>query len=538
MFSSLVRSKIKKEPALLVILDGWGIAPPNRGNAVTLAKTKTMNWLYRNYPSIKSLCAHGRCAGLPDPQVGNSESGHLNIGAGRLVESENTTITEEIKNGDFFKNPIFLEAINYLKYHKSKLHLMGLITENDSAHSSPDHWMAMLKFLLNEGVENIYIHLFTDGRDSSQHAAIKLIKRFERKVNGVRNHNHVNDKQKIIIASVCGRFYAMDRKKNWPVVEKVYDAIVLGRSEVTAEKADEAIVQAYNRGETDEFVKPTVIVDKNSKPLATVEDRDVVIFMNLRSDRARELTKVFAQKDFTKMNPNSFRRKKYLENLLFVAMTSFGPDLDNIHTAYPDRMPINTLPWVLKGLNQFYIAETEKYAHVTYFFNGGYDRPVVGENRIALKSPSVEHYNMVPEMGAFKITAEALKILRKADPDFMVINFANPDMLGHTGNLEAAVKGITVVDQCLAKILEALKRKNGWAFITADHGNAEEMINLKTGEIDTKHSINPVPAIIFHPKYKFAHLREGGVLGDVAPTVLEIMGIKQPTEMTGKSLII
>ncbi|MEK7580271.1 MAG: 2,3-bisphosphoglycerate-independent phosphoglycerate mutase, partial [Patescibacteria group bacterium] len=329
MSSSSIKSKTQKTPGLLIILDGWGIAPPNRGNAVALAKTRTMDWLYKNYPSIKTLCAHGACAGLPDPQTGNSEAGHLNIGAGRLVESENVMITEEIKSGHFFRNPAFLEAVNHIKYHKSKIHLMGLITENDSAHSSPNHWMAMLKLLLNEGVENIYIHLFTDGRDSSQHAAIKLIKRFEKKANGVKNHNHADDQQKIIVASVCGRFYAMDRIKNWSAIEKVYDAIILGHSEVTAETADEAIVQAYNRGETDEFIKPTVIVDKNGKALGVVEDRDAVIFMNLRSDRARELTKVFVQKDFMKMNSNSFRRKKYLENLLFVAMTSFGPDLDN-----------------------------------------------------------------------------------------------------------------------------------------------------------------------------------------------------------------
>jgi 2,3-bisphosphoglycerate-independent phosphoglycerate mutase len=521
----------KIRPVVLIILDGWGIAPASKGNAIELAKKPFFNSLKKKYPYTE-ICASGRCVGLPPNQDGNSEAGHLNLGAGRIVKDDAVYISESIADGTFFKNPIFLEGINHFKKFHSKVHLMGLITEERSAHSSPEHWYAMLKFLDQQKVEKVYLHLFTDGRDSPQHAAIKILRRFENQLN--HNHNHHNFIVKI--ASISGRFYAMDRTKNWSRIEKVYQVLVLGQG-LKAKTATEAIVQAYNRGETDEFITPTVICDDN-QPVATIDDNDLVFFMNLRSDRARQLAKVFVQKEFNQKNPGSFQRKKWPQNLFFIALTDFGPDLDSIRTAYPSREVKNSLPFVLKNFRQLYIAETEKYAHVTFFFNGGYDHPVAGEERINIPSPKIKSYDLKPEMSAGKITDYVLKKLNLSDrPNFITINFANPDMLGHTGNLQATIKGIEFLDQCLKKIVSQVINQEGIVIITADHGNAEEMINLKTGEVDTQHSTNPVPFLIVSSQFKNLKLRKDGILADVSPTILDLMRIEKPKEMKGKSLI-
>lgn len=519
---------------LLIILDGWGIAPRSKGNAITLAKTPFFDSGIKKYPSTE-LCAHGECVGLPKNQVGNSEAGHLNLGAGRVVKDDAVYISISIKDGTFFKNPIFHEAIRHLEkknHTHPNVHLMGLVTEENSAHSSPEHWHAMIQFLDQKGVDTVYLHLFTDGRDSSQHGAIKILQRFQEQMGN--NHKRLNHHIAVKIASICGRFYAMDRTKTWERIEKTYDLLILGAGH-KAESAHEAIVMGYNRKETDEFIEPTVVVGKDNKPVATIDDNDVLIFMNLRSDRARELTKVFVQRDFNKKNPKSFKRKKFPQTF-FIALTDFGPDLDTIRTAYPSREIKNSLPVVLDGLKQYYIAETEKYAHVTFFFNGGYDHPVVGEERITIRSSGVAHYEDLHEMRSKKIADTLLEKIKTSAPDFICVNFCNADMVGHTGNLEATIKGVEFLDTTLARLIKAVRKKKYVCIITADHGGAEQMVNLKTNEIETKHTTNPVPFVLVN-QHKRLKLLDGGKLGDVAPTILNIMGIPKPKEMTGVSLI-
>jgi len=532
-------SKPKKNvlPMILVILDGWGLAKPDQGNAVTLAKTPTMNGLVRKYPHAE-LSASGKSVGLPPLQSGNSEAGHINIGAGRIVEQDVTVISKSINDGTFFKNAGFLEAIRQVKKNKSRLHLMGMVSDGMSAHSDPDHLLALLSFIRINKIEEVYLHLFTDGRDSPKYASLKLIEDIEK----VLRKNEV-------IATVMGRFYAMDRKKTWDRTEKAYNAIVDGAAK-KAESAPAAITESYNRGESDEFVEPYIIT-KNGKPLPRIGDGDSVIFFNLRSDRARQFAKVFVQKDFTKLNPGSFLRKKVLKDLVFVTMTDFGPDLGDILTAYPSVDLKAALPMALKNLSQLYIAESEKYAHVTYFFNGGYADPIDGESRFVIPSPNVKSYDSTPAMRSKELAKAVVDNLTSLNSslkggqgrlswkyDFTVLNIAAPDMIGHTGNLAVGVECCHLVDEYLGQIVKAYTRLGGTVLITADHGNVEEMINLKTGEIDTEHSCNPVPFILVNNQLKEKiKLRPGGVLGDIAPTILELLGLVKPKEMTGKSLI-
>jgi 2,3-bisphosphoglycerate-independent phosphoglycerate mutase len=515
-------------PLILVILDGWGIAAPNRGNAITLAKTPTIAGITKKYPST-FLCAHGSCVGLPRDQVGNSEAGHMNIGAGRIVEQDTVRISKSITQGLFFKNTAFLEAIKHAKKNKSNLHLMGMLSNGQSPHSDPDHLLALIEFTRKMKVENLYLHFFTDGRDSGKYASLKLIQDW-----GIILKN--NEK----IATVMGRFYAMDRKKKWSRTEKAFNALVLGKGE-QAKSPEEAITKSYNQGLSDEFIEPHIITYEKNKALPRIQDNDSVIFFNLRSDRARQLTKVFAQTDFNKDNPEAFKRKKIFKNLCFTAMTDFGPDLDSVLTAFPGFDLKNTLPMILADLKQLYIAETEKYAHVTYFFNGGYSGKVDNEDQLVVSSPDVKSYDQVPLMKSKELTNVIIKNLngKKWRYDFTLLNFAAPDMIGHTGNLEAGVECCQGIDNCIHKILDAYLKRDGTVIVTADHGNVEEMINLITNEIDTKHSINPVPFIIVNKKYKNSLvLRKGGGLCDIAPTILELLGKNKPKEMTGKSLLI
>lgn len=511
-------------PIILVILDGWGIAKPNEGNAVTLAKTPVMDSLIKKYPHTE-LHAHGKYVGLPPFQSGNSEAGHMNMGSGRIVEQDVVRISKSINDGTFFKNAGFIEAVRQVKKNQSRLHLMGMISNGMSAHSDPDHLLALLSLAKQSGIKEVYLHLFTDGRDSPKYASLKL----------------VQDIQKVFkngeaIATIMGRFYAMDRKKSWDRTEKAYNALTDGLSK-TAQSAEEAITESYNRGESDEFIEPYVIT-KNGKPLPRIGSGDSVIFFNLRSDRARQLAKVFAQEDFCGLNKTCFKRKKFIKDLLFVAMTDFGPDLGNILTVFPSADLKETLPMALKDISQLYIAESEKYAHVTYFFNGGYADPVDGEARFSIPSPDVKSYDEIPAMSSAELAEEIIKNLNKNKYDFTVLNFAAPDMIGHTGNLEAGVKSCHKIDKYLGKIVKAYLRSGGTVLVTADHGNVEEMIDLKTGEINTEHSTNPVPFILVNSYLcNKVKLRSGGVLGDIAPTVLELLGIKKPKEMTGKSLI-
>ena len=511
-------------PMILVILDGWGVAAPNRGNAITLSKTPTMDGLKRKYPNTE-LGAHGRYVGLPGTQSGNSEAGHMNLGAGRVVEQDAVRISKSINDGTFFKNASFVEALRHIEKNKSRLHLMGMISNGMSAHSDPDHLLALLSFVKNHKIKEVYLHLFTDGRDSPKYAALKLIQEIEKTFKGGE-----------AIATIIGRFYAMDRKKSWDRTQKSFEALTAGIGR-KAESATAAITESYNRGDSDEFIEPYVIT-KKGKPLPRIKNGDSVIFFNLRSDRARQLAKVFVQKEFCEKNKFCFLRKKFLKDLLFVAMTDFGPDLDSILTAYPGFDLKKTLPMQLADLKQLYIAETEKYAHVTYFFNGGYADPVDGENRLVIPSPDVRSYDQVPAMSSAKLTSTIITNLKKKKYDFTVLNFAAPDMVAHTGNLKAGIECCHVVDRHLSEIVKAYLEVGGTVLITADHGNIEEMINLKTGEIDTEHSVNPVPFILVNKNLQNKiKLKPSGVLADVAPTILKLLGLEKPKEMAGKSLI-
>ena len=538
-------SALKKQniylPMILIILDGWGIAKPNLGNAVTLAKTANLDYFASHYPTTQ-ICADGRCVGLPSGQDGNSEAGHMNIGAGRIVIQDTVKIDNSISKGSFYKNPVFIEAIRHIKKNKSKLHLMGMLSNGMSAHSNPNHIFALLKLVRRLNVNNAYLHLFTDGRDSAKYSSLKLIQDIER-----------NLKSQEAIVTIMGRFYAMDRKKKWERTHKAYQALVLGRGMI-AESASAAITESYNRGENDEFIEP-YIIRKKSQTDTRIRDNDSVIFFNLRSDRSRQLAKVFVQHNFYKANSGAFKRDKILKNLCFVALTDFGPDLDNILTAFPSLDLKNTLPMILFDLRQLYITETEKYAHVTYFFNGGYAGKVNGEDSLMVSSPDVKSYDLRPTMEANKLAKIVINNLKYKRPsevrllrlrqgpligkyDFTVLNLAAPDMIGHTGNLKAAIKCCAGIEQVVGKITREYLKNDGTIIITADHGNIEEMINLKTGEIDTEHSANPVPFVIINKNLKTRiKLRSDGILGDIAPTILDLLKRKKPKEMTGESLI-
>lgn len=521
--------KIKKSknnlPMILVILDGWGIAKPSKGNAISLASTPVINDLYKKYPSTL-LSAHGKYAGLPPNQVGNSEAGHMNIGAGRLVEQDSVRISKSINDGSFFKNIAFIEAVRHVKINNSKLHLMGLLSSGSSPHSDPDHILALLILARNNGIKNVCLHLFTDGRDSPKYSALKMVNTIEKSCkNGEK------------IATIIGRFYAMDRKKKWDRTELVYDALTLGNCKKAA-SPQAAITESYNKGDSDEFIEPYVINNQSySYKNTRIDDGDSVIFFNLRSDRSRQLVKTFGQNNFNRKNADSFKRKKVLKNTRFIVMTDFGPDLDNIITAFPSIDLLDTLPMQLSGLKQLYIAEAEKYAHVTYFFNGGYADPVAGEARIVIPSPNVKAYDETPLMSTKELVKIIIKNVKANKFDFTLLNIAAPDMIGHTGNLKAAKECCEGVDKCLGDIVKSYLKENGTIIVTADHGNIEQMINLKTNEIDTEHSTNQVPFIIASKDAKRIKLRNNGILGDIAPTILDLMGKKKPKEMTGKSLI-
>ncbi|MBU4332448.1 2,3-bisphosphoglycerate-independent phosphoglycerate mutase [Patescibacteria group bacterium] len=520
-------------PIVLAILDGWGLSSPNKGNAVTLAKTPVIDALTKDYP-FTTLQSYGTSVGLPGKQDGNSEAGHMNLGAGRIVEQDSVEIGQTITTSIFFKNPALLGAISHVKEHGSDLHLMGLLSEQQSAHMDPDHLLALITLLRVMKVKRVYWHFFTDGRDSPKFIAAKLLKRWEATL-------EPNEQ----IASIMGRYYAMDRGKNWQRTEKAYNALVLGEG-YSFSNAHEAVIRAYNREENDEFISPSLIIQNDAKsnsakgrnkPRVLIKDDDAIIFFNLRSDRARQISKCFVQSDFNKKNPKAFRRKKILKNLFFVAMTDFGPDLGNLLTAFPARDLLGTLPMAMNGYRQLYIAESEKYAHVTYFFNGGYPDPVNKEDRIIIQSPSVRSYDERPEMSASKLTGAVIDNLKNKVYNFITLNYANPDMIGHTGNLRAGVKACEVVDKCVGILYQEIKRQNGILIVTADHGNVEEMINLKTGEIDTKHSTNPVPFILVGDKLKNKKLASSGVLADVAPTILKLAGLEKPKEMTRSGLL-
>lgn len=522
------KSKYPLKPLILLILDGWGIGDPKeKGNAIALAKTPVLNQLMRDFPAAQ-LQAHGQYVGLPKGQEGNSEAGHLNIGAGRVVMQDAVRVSATIADGSFFKNPAFLKATSHVKKHASRLHIMGLLSNGMSAHSDPTHLTAVLELARRQKVKEVYLHLFTDGRDSPPHSALTLIGKLQPHL---KSNAH--------IATIMGRYYAMDRKKNWKLTQEAYDVLTCEKCTWhQAHSVTEAITESYNRDNTDEFMEPYVIY-KNGTRFPPIGDNDAIIFFNLRSDRARQITKAFMQKRFEKLNRDSFTRRNVINNLCFVAMTDFGPDLDEVITAFPSFDLEETLPMQFADERQVYIAETEKYAHVTYFFNGGYPDPVAGEKRIIVDSPAVKHYDETPEMSTTAIMREIADRIRRRSFDLLVANIAAPDMIAHTGNLQAGIKAAQATDRSVQRIFQLAQRYDCRLIITADHGNLERMINPETGEVDTEHSTAPVPLILVDKAFyrRRSFLKKTGKLGDIAPTILELFGKKQPKEMTGKSLL-
>ncbi len=514
----------KHKPTVLIILDGFGLADPkNKGNAITPKTAPTIFSYLKKYPSTE-LVASGKSVGLATNQAGNSEAGHLNIGAGRVVEQDLERISSAIKDGTFFKNEAFLHGLDFVKKNKSAVHVMGLLTNDHSGHARLEHVIALLKFFRMNKQKKVYLHLFTDGRDSSPHSAVRFLRE-------LRPHMKNGEK----IATVMGRYYAMDRNKVWGRTKKAYDALVSGKGSCVAGSAEDVIAQAYNRDETDEFICPTILTE-NGKPLPRINHKDVIYFFNARSDRARQIAKAFVQPDFFKDNPGSFHRSKKLAHTHFVAMSEFGPDLPGILTAFPSPVIPNTLAKAIgESYEQLYLSESEKYAHVTYFINGGHAKPVNDETRKIIRTKKKKHFDEHPEMHAQKLTKIILEELRKESFSFICVNFPNADMVAHTGNFEATKKAVEVVDTQVKKITEAVLKKNGQVLLIGDHGNAESMIDLKTDEVYTGHTTNPVPCILIRKNKKDLKLNKGK-LADVAPTILKMLDLKKPKEMTGKAL--
>lgn len=506
-----------KKPVMLMILDGFGISDKVEGNAVRAAYKPNFDRLYANYPHTQ-LGASGLSVGLPDGQMGNSEVGHLNIGSGRIIYQELTKITKEIQEGNFYKNKALNWAVDKAIENNSSLHIMGLLSDG-GVHSHIDHLKGVLNLAKEKGIKKVYLHAFLDGRDVPPSSAITYIKEIE---------NYMKEVGVGKIATVAGRYYAMDRDKRWQRVELAYDAIVLGKGE-TAESAVSAVEKSYHDNKTDEFVLPAVITE-NGNPVATIKNGDSVIFYNFRPDRARELTRAINDKTF-----DGFKRETL--NLNFVTMTQYDATIEGVEVAYSPETYKNTLGEYVSslGMNQLRIAETEKYAHVTFFFNGGVEAPNPNEDRALIPSPKVATYDLQPEMSAYKVCDELLRRLDMDKYDLIILNFANPDMVGHTGVMEAAKKAIEAVDVCLGKIVDKVLSKDGTVFITADHGNAEQEIDYSTGKPMTAHTTNPVPFVYVSKEAK--ELRESGILADIAPTMLEVLNVKAPKEMTGRSLI-
>lgn len=517
--------QISKTPTLLVILDGFGLAPAGPGNAITKETAPNIFGYMDEYPST-SLQAHGDAVGLFPNQSGNSESGHFTIGSGRIIKQDLVHISDAIADGTFFKNTAFDQGLYHAKKYGSNVHIFGLLTDSQSPHARPDHLYALLEYFRKESYENIYLHLFTDGRDAPPHSAIPFLQL-------LRTHLEPNEH----IATIMGRHYAMDRNKNWARTEQAYNAIAMGVAAHTATSAEEAISAAYNRGETDEYIAPTCILNGSEKPVATVQDNDVIYFFNARSDRARQLTKAFVQAEFEAHNEGAFTRTHIPQDIRFVAMSDFGPDLDHILTAFPSAdVPDCLAKAIGEAREQLYISETEKYAHVTFFLNGGYPEPINGEVRELVKSSNTHSFADMPAMHSEEVTDRILEYLANDTYDFICVNYPNADMVGHTGNMNAAKVAVTAADACVAKLVDAVRAKGGMVLITADHGNAECMLT-ESGEMVTEHSTSPVPCILVSDALKGAQLRSNGGLQDIAPTLLSYMDIPVPPVMTGQSLI-
>lgn len=535
---------------VLVIMDGWGLAPPGPGNAVTLAKTPNLDNLMAVFPHTQ-LSASGEYVGLPKGEDGNSEVGHINLGAGRVVYQDLPRIDMAIADGSFFQNPAFLTVAAHVKEFNSSLHLMGLMGMG-GVHSSLAHLFAFLHFAKEQNIEKVFLHLFTDGRDSPPTSASLYLVQIEEEIKKLRLGK---------IATICGRYFAMDRDWHWERTQKAYEVMVKSQGQ-KANSWQEAIKKAYQNGQTDEFILPTII-SENGQPQGQVKDNDGVIFFNFRIDRPRQLTEAFVLPDFesrprTKIIFDPYTEKYYkktyapppatsqtfprgpqLKNLFFVTMTEYERDLP-VKAAFPPFTVKMPLARVLaeKDHRQLHLAETEKERFVTYYFDGQHEASFPGEDRVEIPSPDVPTYDLKPEMSAFEVTDFLLPKIREQSFHFVVVNFANPDMVGHTGVLSAGIRACEVVDGCVGKIVKEILVQNGACIISADHGNVEEMLNLQTGKVDTEHSTNPVPFILISNDLKGKSRQlPSGILADVAPTILDLIGLPKPSEMSGRSLI-
>ena len=512
---------MSKRPTVLMILDGYGLNDKKDANAIALAKTPVMDKLMNEYPFVEGY-ASGMAVGLPDGQMGNSEVGHINMGAGRIVYQELTRITKEIQDGDFFKNEAFLAAVENCKKNGTALHLFGLLSDG-GVHSHNTHLYGLLELAKKNGLDKVYVHAFLDGRDTAPTSGKGFVEALEAKMNEIGIGK---------VASVSGRYYAMDRDNRWDRVEKAYKVLVDGEGN-TADSAVAAVQNSYDDGKNDEFVLPTVVVE-NGAPVATIENNDSVIFFNFRPDRAREITRAFCDDAF-----DGFVREKGKLALTFVCFTEYDVTITNKLVAFHKVDLNDTFGQFLaaNGKTQVRIAETEKYAHVTFFFNAGVEVPNEGEERILVNSPKVATYDLQPEMSAYAVADHVVESIKGGKYDVIVVNFANPDMVGHTGVQDAAIKAIEAVDECVGKVYDALLSVDGQMFICADHGNAEQLVDYNNGEPFTAHTINPVPFILVNYDKDYT-LRENGCLADIAPTLIEMMGMTQPAAMTGKSLLI
>ena len=502
--------------ALLMILDGWGLGDHGKDDVIFNTATPYWDYLMETYPHSQ-LQASGENVGLPDGQMGNSEVGHLNIGAGRVVYQDLVKINLSCRDNSILKNPEIVSAFSYAKENGKNVHFMGL-TSDGGVHSSLDHLFKLCDIAKEYNIENTFVHCFMDGRDTDPKSGKGFIEQLEAHC----------AKSAGKVASIIGRYYAMDRDKRWERVKEAYDLLVNGIGKKATDMV-QAMQESYDEGVTDEFIKPIV----NAGVDGTIKEGDVVIFFNYRNDRAKELTVVLTQQDMPEAGMHT------IPGLQYYCMTPYDASFKGVHILFDKENVANTLGEYLaaNGKKQLHIAETEKYAHVTFFFNGGVEEPNEGEDRILVKSPKVATYDLKPEMSAYEVCDKLVGAIKSENYDVIVINFANPDMVGHTGVQEAAIKAVEAVDECVGKAVEALKEVDGQMFICADHGNAEQLVDYETGEPYTAHTTNPVPFILVNadPSYK---LREGGCLADIVPTLIEMMGMEQPKEMTGKSLIV